>query len=147
VLAEEIKKQMLAAMKARDSVKREVLSVALGEIQTNEARSNRPASDEEAAQVVRKLVKSNQETIAASDNPDQKLTLERENEILGALLPKTLSVAEIVAALAAVSAEIRAAKSDGQATGVAIKQLKASGSTVSGKDVSEAVRQLRAKPE
>jgi uncharacterized protein len=146
VLAEEIKKQMLAAMKARDSVKREVLSVALGEIQTNEARLNRPASDEEAAQVVRKLVKSNQETIFASEDTEQKLTLARENEILSALLPKTLTVAEIVEALSTVCDEIRAAKSDGQATGVAMKQLKAAGATVSGKQVSEAVKQLRAPP-
>jgi uncharacterized protein len=144
VLADEIKKQMLAAMKARDSVKREVLSVALGEIQTNQARSNRPATDEEAAQVVRKLVKSNQETIAASEDAEQKRTLERENEILGALLPQTLSVAAIVEALSEVSAEILAAKSDGQATGVAVKQLKAAGLSAAGKDVSEAVKQIRA---
>lgn len=146
MLTEEIKKQMLAAMKARDTVKREVLAVALGEIQTNEARANRSASDEEAARVVKKLVKSNEETLAATDDSEKKATLARENEILTSLLPKSLSVAEIVAALASVTGDIRAAKNDGQATGVAMKELKASGATVSGKDVSEAVKQIRSQP-
>src|SRR5690606_16833258 len=111
---------------------------------TNEARAGKPASDEEAAQVVKKLVKSNQETLAAAVDEEQKRTLERELEILASLLPKALGVAEIVAALAPVADAIRAAKNDGQATGVAMKHLKQGGHEVSGKDVAEAVKQLRA---
>jgi uncharacterized protein YqeY len=144
VLAERIKKLRMDAIKARDTIAKEVLGVALGEIETNAARAGGPASDEDAAQVVRKLVKSNQETLAASDDAEQKATLERENAILLALLPQTLGPGEIAALLEPVREEIRAAKSDGQATGVAMKHLKASGSSVSGKDVSEAVKKLRA---
>lgn len=144
MLAEEIKKRRLEAMKARDTVAKEVLGVALGEIETNAARAGGPPSDEDAAQVVRKLVKSNEETLAASVDEEQKKTLRREIEILSALLPQTMGVDQIVAALAPVSADIRAAKNDGQATGVAMKHLKASGASVSGKDVSEAVKKIRA---
>jgi uncharacterized protein YqeY len=144
MLAEEIKRRVLEAMKARDTVAKEVLRVALGEIQTNEARSGAAASDEEAAQVVRKLVKSNEETLAVSDDPEQKRTLEREIEILKSLLPKTLGSDEIVALLAPVADAIRAAKNDGQATGVAMKHLKSTGASVSGKDVSDAVKKIRA---
>lgn len=143
MLADEIKKRMLEAMKARDTVTREILGVALGEIQTNEARAGSRASDEEAAQVVRKLVKSNEETLAQATDPEQQRTLRREIEILQGLLPKTLGVDEIVAALGPVADAVRAAKNDGQATGVAMKHLKASGASVSGKDVSEAVKRLR----
>ena len=144
MLADEIKKRMLEALKARDTVTREVLGVALGEIQTNAARAGKDASDEEAAAVLRKLVKSNQETLAQATDPEQRTTLEREIQILEGLLPKTLGADEIAALLAPVADEIRAAKNDGQATGVAMKHLKASGANVSGKDVSEAVRKLRA---
>jgi hypothetical protein len=144
VLAERIKKLRMDAIKARDTIAKEVLGVALGEIETNAARTGGPASDEDATQVVRKLVKSNQETLAVSEDAEQKATLERENSILLALLPQTLGVGEIAELLEPVREELRAAKSDGQATGVAMKHLKASGSSVSGKDVSEAVKKLRA---
>jgi len=50
---------------------------------------------------------------------------------------------EFVAALAGVTDAIRAAGNDGQATGVAMKELKKAGAVVNGKDVSAAVKQLR----
>jgi uncharacterized protein len=50
-----------------------------------------------------------------------------------------------VAALAPVADAIRAAGNDGQATGVAMKQLKSTGATVDGKTVAAAVKQLRAR--
>ena len=63
--------------------------------------------------------------------------------MLNAYLPKSLGVAEIVAALAPVAEAVKAAGNDGQATGVAMKHLKTLGAVVNGKDVSAAVRQLR----
>lgn len=59
-------------------------------------------------------------------------------------LPQVLSVEQIIEALAAVKDAILAADSEGQATGVAMKQLKADGAIVNGKDVALAVKQLRA---
>ena len=101
-------------------------------------------NDEEAEKIIRKVIKSNTETLAVADRPDTKTRLEEENRVLDALLPKRLDVDAIVAALQPVAAEIKAAKSEGQATGVAMKHLKASGSTVGGKDVQEAVKKIRA---
>jgi uncharacterized protein YqeY len=144
VLAEEIKKRMLAAMKGGRTVEKQVLGVALGDIQTQEARGSGPLSDEEAANVVRKLVKSNRETLAQSENEEQKRTLEEEIRVLEELLPKTLGVDEIVTALAPVADQVKAAGNDGQATGVAMKHLKAEGLAVNGKDVATAVKSLRA---
>ena len=144
MLIDEIKKRSMQAMKDRDTVAKEVLRVALGEIQVAEARANRDATDEEAMAAVRKLIKSNEETRAVSTDEAQKATLTREIEVLSALLPKSLGVDEIVAALEPVREALRAAKSDGQATGVAMKHLKSTGAVVSGNDVSAAVRQLRA---
>lgn len=143
MIAEEISKRIKQAMKEGDVVAREVLRVALGEIQTVEARGA-TLSDAEAAAIVRKLMKSNEETMAATGDEGARATLKRENEVLSALLPATLGVAQIVEALAGVADAVRAAPNDGAATGVAMKALKAAKAEVTGKDVAEAVRTLRA---
>ena len=88
-------------------------------------------------------MRSRIETIAAGADPDKRATLERESSVLAAFLPKSLGVDEIVAALSGSADAIRAAGSDGQATGVAMKALKASGATVNGKDVATAVKKIR----
>lgn len=143
MLVEEIKRRINAAMRSGNTVEKEVLRVALGEIQTAEARGA-ATTDESAAAVVRKLIKSNEETLAATADEANKRTLTQENAVLASLLPKSLGVPEIVEALASLRDAIRAAANDGQATGVAMKHLKASGAVVTGKDVTEAVKQLRA---
>ena len=144
VLAEEIKKRVLAAMKSGNVVEKEVLRVALGEIQTMEARSSKALTDEESAAVLRKLIKSNHETLDRSENEEQRETLRQEISVLESLLPKTLGLDAIIEALAPVVDAIKAAGNDGQATGVAMKALKAQGASVNGKDVSDAVKKLRA---
>ena len=143
MLVDDLKKRIASAVKDGDSVARDVLRLALGEIQTAEARKNAPLSDEEAAAVLRKLVKSNDETLAVSAEGDAAVALRRENEVLAALLPKGLSTEEIVAALADQHSPIKAAKNDGQATGIAMKHLKASGKTATGTDVAAAVKAIR----
>jgi uncharacterized protein len=146
VLVDDIKKQITVAMKSGDALARDILRLALGEIQTAEARKNAPASDEEATAAVRKLIKSNEETLglASDSGTDQATSLRREIEVLSGLLPKQLSVDDIITALAPEHAAIKAAKSDGQATGIAMKHLKTAGASVSGNDVGAAVKKIRA---
>lgn len=143
MLAEQIRRQMMDAMKAKREVEKDVLRTALGEIQATEARQGRALSDDEAQKIVKKLIKSNTETLDATSDDATKAKLTEENRILEALLPKALSVDEIVAALNDVEGDIKAARSDGQATGVAMKRLKKDGANVDGKAVSEAVKQIR----
>lgn len=143
MIADDIKKRIAEAMKAKKQVDREILRLALSEIQNVENRTGTPATDEEAVQIIRKLVKSNGETLAAGPSAEARARLEEENRILDSLLPKTWDADRIAAELAPVAQEIRAAKSDGQATGVAMKHLKAAGAPVQGKDVGDAVKKLR----
>lgn len=144
MLVDDIKKRITEAMKAKKQIDREILRLALAEIQQIEVRTGTPATDDEAAKVIKKLLKSNGETLAAQPSAEQKARLLEENVILESLLPKTWDAARIAAELAEVAAEIKAAKSDGQATGVAMKHLKAKGAPVEGKDVGEAVKLVRA---
>jgi uncharacterized protein len=147
VITQEIKARMLAAMQARDAVAKNILGLALGEIQTAEARANRALGEDEATAVVRKLVKSNEETLGhAKDDVARVTELRREIEVLSSLLPKALSMEAVTEALAPVAEALRAAKSDGHAMGVAMKHLKASGAVVESAAVQEAIKKVRISP-
>lgn len=140
---DDVKRRMMAAMKAGDTVRKEILRVAVGEITTNEARGTVKTEDDERA-IVRKLLKSNEETLSLTTDEAQKQTLLQEIAILRELLPQSLGVDAIVEALAPVRDALRAEANDGKATGAAMKHLKSLGALVEGKDVSEAVRRVRA---
>lgn len=143
MLVEELKKRITSSMKEGDTVARDVLRLALGEIQTAEARKSATLSEEEAAAALRKLVKSNEETLGLTTDEGRAAALKKEIEVLTSLLPKGLSVDEIVAALASQIDAIKAAKADGQAVGVAMKHLKSTGASVAGNDVQAAVKKIR----
>lgn len=143
MLIDQIKARMFQAIKAGAHVEKEILRVAVGEITTDAARAGRQGNDEEALGILRKLLKSNEETLASTTDADKRAVLTQENEILAAYLPKSLSVDEIVQALAPVTEQIKAVANDGQATGIAMKQLKSAGLTVNGKDVGLAIKELR----
>jgi hypothetical protein len=142
MLVDTLKSRAAAAMKAKDSVAMSILRLALGEIQTAEARSGKALTDDEAAAVVRKLLKSNEETLGHAQG-EQRATLEKENEILRSVLPAGLTPDQIAEMLAPVADAIKAAKNDGQATGVAMKHLKSTGASVQGNDVAVAVKKIR----
>src|SRR4051794_12894772 len=75
MLVDDIKKRAVAAAKEGDTVTRDVLRFALGELQTAEATKNRALREEESAATLRKLIESNEETmralvVAACAEPD-----------------------------------------------------------------------------
>ena len=142
MIVDEIKKRITQAMKDKN-VDKEILRVALGEIQTTEARNAKACTDQEALAVVRKLVSSDEETLLATVDAEQKRILVREIEVLSSLLPTSLTQEQIVVALEPVAVAIKSAGNDGQATGIAMKHLKGEGAVVGGKDVTAAVKQIR----
>ena len=143
-MLDEIKKRITLAMKEKRVVEREILRLAASDIQPHENRTAQPASEEEAAKIIKKLIKSNTETLEAKrGDAAANAALEEEIKILESLLPKTWSVDQIAAALLSVQAELMAQKSDGQATGVAVKHLKTLNAVVEGKDVAAAVKKVR----
>ncbi len=99
MLLDAIKAKMFSAMKAGNVVEKEILRVAVGEITTEAARPGRKGSDEEVEAILRKLIKSNEESLAAGLSADREAVLRQEIGILATFLPKSLSVDEIVATL------------------------------------------------
>jgi uncharacterized protein YqeY len=143
MLIDQIKARMFQAIKSGAHVEKEILRVAMGEITTEAARPGRKGTDEETQAILRKLVKSNEETLASTTDAERRAVLTQENEILSTYLPKSLGIAEIISALSPVVEQIKAAGNDGQATGIAMKQLKSAGAVVNGKDVGAAIKELR----
>lgn len=140
MLIDDIKAAMFAAMKAGKTVEKELLRTAIGEAT---ATGEKP-DDAQMTALLRKFVKNNEETQAAAADAATKDKLTQELEILKRFLPQTLNVEQIKAALAPVVDAIRGAAGEGPATGVAVKHLKSVGALVEGKDVSAAVKALRA---
>jgi uncharacterized protein YqeY len=137
------------AVKARDDLARDLLRVILGDVSTRQARTGKDLPESEVHAIIRSMIANNQltrkelEQRGQTNHPSYE-KLGRESTYLETLLPKTLDQAAIAQALAPVAAEVKAAKNDGQATGLAMKHLKQQGLAVLGEDVAAAVKQLRA---
>lgn len=143
MLVDEIKKRMFAAMKAGNTVEKEILRVCLGEITTAEVRAEATFGDDEVRAVLRKLVKSNREALESATEASTRAELEQELGVLESLLPRALSVDELVETLAPVAPALRGAAGPGPAMGIAMKHLKPLGLTVDSKDVAAAIGRIR----
>jgi uncharacterized protein len=144
-LHEELKDRVTAAVKGGDAATRDTLKTVLGEAQIEAGRRNGEVTDEVILGVVRKTVAGLKETIPLAKQAGRDTALrEAELALLDAFLPKAWDRDAIAAALAAVRDDIRAAKNDGQAMGVAMKALKARGATTVPDDVKAVVAALRA---
>jgi hypothetical protein len=147
-MLETLKDKLTECRRAGKPVEMGVLQVVLGDASMIEARTGKKASDEEIEKLIRKVMLGNQETLTilqqrSMTSSENFAKLTTENAYLSALLPKTLSIDEIVAQLADVADAVKGAKNDGQATGVAMKHLKNKQLKVLGDDVSAAVKRMR----
>jgi uncharacterized protein len=147
-LLQTLNDKLTECRRARQATEMGVLQVILGDATMIEARTGKKASDDEVEKLIRKTMLANQETLtlleqrSLSGSPNHaKLTA--ENALLVSLLPRTMSVEEIVAELAEVADAIKGAKNDGQATGAAMKHLKGKQLKALGDDVSAAVKKMR----
>lgn len=143
MLIDDVKQQVIQAMRDRDTERRDLLKVVLGEMQTAAARLSEDLPDADAQRIIRKMVKSNQEMAELSDRPGVAEKMKAEIQVLETLLPKTLNIDQIIEALAPVLDAVKSAGNDGQATGVAMKHLKSTGAAVDGKDVGQAIKRVR----
>ena len=127
-----------------DATHRNFLRLIKGELQMTEVRQNKPLTEEQEANVLKKMLKNNDETLGLLPADDARYAvLIEENEILKGLLPAVASIEDVKAALAPVLDQIKLAKSDGQATGVAMKTLKEAKLACDGNIVKEIVAELR----
>jgi uncharacterized protein YqeY len=139
-LKELIKSKLTEAMKNNLECEKSILRVVLGEVSTLEGR-NGSVTDEEIQKIIRKLCQSIGETAGLTLNETSKNVLLNEISYLEQFLPKVMSKEEILNAISHL--DLKSCKSEGQATGMAIKELKKNNLTFSGEDVSTIVKELR----
>jgi uncharacterized protein YqeY len=144
-LHDDLKARVNAAMKGGDTQTRDTFRTVLGEAQMEALRRKGEVTDEVVLGVVKKTVAGLKETIPLARKDGRETTAqEAELALLETLLPKSWDREAITAALAPVREELRAAKNDGQAMGVAMKTLKALGAVTTPDDVKAAVAAARA---
>jgi uncharacterized protein YqeY len=151
---DQIRHEMIEALRDKDEVRKGILRVALGEIDTEKARQGK-VDEERVLSILRKIIQSNEQTIKFSEQdpkqPNVARLLYRENEILSEFLPKTMTSGEIEDYLrsghggSVVIEQVENASSDGAAIGIVMKALKADKKSVLGADVKQAVMKLRGK--
>lgn len=144
MLEDQIRKVLVQASKDKNTLAKNVLSLALGEIQTVEARG-KVLTEKDKENIVAKLVKSNTQTLQQLQDGDQrKEDLKLENEILKQFLPNTLSKEETMELLMSLNAELNSCDVVGKAIGVVMKYTKANNIPVDNKIVKECVEEFLA---
>ena len=139
-LEEMIRKQIVETTKLKMENHKNILKVILGEIDTQKARHNKPFTDEDGYRIIRKTLQGVEEMLTYKPN-DPKF--EAEKAILKGLLPKEFAAEDLKAVLSSKVDEIKAAKGDGQATGIAMKFLKERNISVDGNAVKKLVSEIR----
>ena len=139
-LKDTIRQQITASTKNREDVKKNVLKVVLGEIDTLESRQGKQFTDDDCCRVIKKTLQGIEEMLGYKPG-DPKF--EAEKAVLQSFLPPEMSLHDLKVSLTAVTGEIRAAKSDGQATGIAMKFFKEHKISVDGSAVKKVVALIR----
>lgn len=91
MLYNQIKADRMAAMKAKDNVRKSVLTTLAGELESNAKRSGGAVTDDDALRLIKKFIEANKESLQHKQDP----VLERENTLLSEYLPKQLSEDEL----------------------------------------------------
>ena len=145
ILREVMKRLLVTAIKEKDEACRDILRLVIADVESDCKRQD---DDKWAESVIRKHLKQIDESLHffAEDQPGHsKLTFQKS--FLNSLLPKTLTEQEIEAELLNSSGreveDIQEAKSEGQATGIAMKFFRQNNLNVLGKDVKSVVSKIR----
>lgn len=147
-LFEQISKDIIAAMKAKDKVRLEALrNIKKYFIEAKTAPgANDELSDEQALKILAKLSKQGRDAAALyheQNRPDLAAEEEAQAAVIESYLPRPLTAEELEAELRAIIAETGATspKEMGKVMGIATKRL---AGKADGKAISALVRQLLA---
>jgi uncharacterized protein YqeY len=143
-LKERLKQDLLKAMKAKDSFKRDVIRFLNSSIKQIEVDERRELSDDEIIKIIQKSVKQREDAIKQFEEAGREDLIEKEKnelEILSSYLPKQLSDEELESIVKEVIDEVGAkSMADiGKVMGVAIKKTQGK---ADGKRINEIVKKV-----
>jgi uncharacterized protein len=142
-LSDQIQKDLVAAMKARDEARLSTLRMMKTALQKAHVDSAKPLDDAAEQQILKSLAK---QRVDAADmfrkGGREELALKEESEkkIIESYLPASASEEEIVAAIDASIAETGATSAKQMGLVMKAVQAKLAGKTVDGKLISEKVK-------
>jgi hypothetical protein len=139
-LQETIRKKIVETTKLKMEAQKNVLKVVLGEMELQASRSGKLLTDDDGYRIIRKTLQGVEEMLTYKPN-DPKF--EAEKATLKDLLPQEMSIHDLKVSLTSKAEEIRAAKSEGQATGIAMKFFKENNISVDGNVVKNVVVEIR----
>ncbi len=142
-LVEQIDKDLVAAMKAKDELRLSVLRMMKSALKLKQVELRKPPEDSEAIAVLRMLVKQHHESVEQFRKGGREELAEKEEKeikIIEAYLPAALGDAEIEAAVAAAIAETGAASAKDLGKVMKTAMAKLAGKNADGKRVSEMAR-------
>ncbi len=142
-LSDQIQKDLVTAMKARDEARLSTLRMMKSALQKAHVDSAKPMDDAADQQILKSLAK---QRVDAADmfrkggREELALKEESEKEIIESYLPASPSEEEIVAAIDASIAETGATSAKQMGLVMKAVQAKLAGKTVDGKVISEKVK-------
>jgi uncharacterized protein YqeY len=144
-LVETITRDLTAAMKAQDALRVGTLRMTKAALKNREIDKRAPLDEAEALKIVQALVKQREDSAEQFEKAGRMELVEKERAEIGVLkayLPQEASAEVVDAAVAQAIAETGAAsaKDMGKVMKAALAVLAASGQSVDGKKVNEAVR-------
>jgi hypothetical protein len=142
-LVEQVEKEMVTAMKARQELKLSVLRMTMAAFTNKRIELGKPLGNPEAIAVMRTLVKQRRDSVEAYRKGGREELAQKEEaeiKIIETYLPAAASEEEVEAAVAAAISETGAAgpKDVGKVMKAAMARL--AGKNPDGKRVSEIVR-------
>ncbi|HEV2245441.1 MAG TPA: GatB/YqeY domain-containing protein [Terriglobia bacterium] len=142
-ISEQVEKDLVAAMKAREELRLSVLRMAKTALKHKQVELGKVLSDDEAAAVLRTLVKQRRDSVEQfrkGGREDLAAKEEAETEILLTYLPAAASDEEIGAAVAAAIAETGSSGPQDLGKVMKVAMQKLAGKNADGKRVSQTVR-------
>jgi uncharacterized protein len=142
-LAEQVEKDLIAAMKAREELRLSVLRMAKTALKNKQIEVGKPLSDDQTIVVLRTLLKQRRDSVEQfrkGGREDLAAKEEAETEILQAYLPAEASDEDISAAVAAAIAETGAAGPQDLGKAMKAAMARLAGKNADGKRVNQMVR-------
>jgi hypothetical protein len=142
-LTEQIQKDMVAAMKAREELRLSTLRMVKTALKNKEIDKRAPLDEKEELQVFSTLINQRKDSIEAfekGNRPELAKIEAAEIAFIEAYMPKAVGEDEIVAAVKATVAEMGTPTMKDMGTVMKNVMAKFAGARVDGKVVSEAVK-------
>jgi len=142
-LLDQVQKDMVAAMKARDEARLNALRMIKAALQKHAVDSMKPLDEAAEMQVMKSLVKQRQdaaEMFRKGGREEQATKEETEKKLIESYLPAGASEEEIEAAISAAIQETGVTSLKQMGVVMKATQAKLKGKTVDGKALSEKVR-------